>query len=263
MNVSGIYQIRNTADGKVYVGLSVNIPKRWKDHKKTLRKGTHFNGYLQNAWTKYGESCFVFEVLQLAEEADLGSLEQYWIAKQCSASREYGYNLSLLVCGRVRHSDESRLKQREVALARPPISEERRQLLRDAQRARPPLSAEASLLRSQRMSASRTGKTFSPEQRANMAAAQQALSARNGGTRDPEILKKGVRTSQERKRANSKISEQELAGIKELRYSDGIAALRCCPAADAIARSVGRKRRSIIYVLQAQGWDAPSAGATI
>lgn len=42
----GIYSITNKINGKVYVGQSVNVYKRWKDHKYELNKNIHHNIYI-------------------------------------------------------------------------------------------------------------------------------------------------------------------------------------------------------------------------
>lgn len=62
--VSGIYTITNTINGKVYVGSSINVHSRWHHHRTYLRQGKHVNPKLQNAWNKYGESAFVFAILE-------------------------------------------------------------------------------------------------------------------------------------------------------------------------------------------------------
>jgi len=46
MAISGIYEIKNTIDGKVYIGRSLDIAKRLKDHERALRKGYHRNKFL-------------------------------------------------------------------------------------------------------------------------------------------------------------------------------------------------------------------------
>lgn len=68
----GIYKIINQIDGKYYVGSSNNIEgNRWPYHKYHLRKGDHYNNHLQNAWNKYGESCFEFVIVNEVLELDL------------------------------------------------------------------------------------------------------------------------------------------------------------------------------------------------
>jgi group I intron endonuclease len=82
MNLKGssgfIYLITNKIDGGIYVGQTVNVRKRWNEHKNNLRNGWHSNPILQNAWVKYGESAFEFKI---AEEVttDLVVSEQFWI----------------------------------------------------------------------------------------------------------------------------------------------------------------------------------------
>ena len=39
---SGIYKITNTANGKIYIGQSVDVQRRINDHQRTLAKGTHY-----------------------------------------------------------------------------------------------------------------------------------------------------------------------------------------------------------------------------
>jgi group I intron endonuclease len=86
----GIYQIRNLANAKVYVGSATNISKRWSRHKADLRLGSHSNKHLQASWLKYGEASFVFEILELTDA--LTVREQAWIDATKCTSRSFGYN---------------------------------------------------------------------------------------------------------------------------------------------------------------------------
>ncbi len=88
---TGIYSITNKSSGKKYVGLSVNIGKRWDNHKYELRKGTHSNPHLQNSWNKHSEDVFRFEVLEVCDAYELEDKELYWIDKFNSC--EDGYNI--------------------------------------------------------------------------------------------------------------------------------------------------------------------------
>jgi group I intron endonuclease len=60
----GIYIIRNLVNDKIYVGSSVNIKKRFNQHKNSLRKNKHHNKYLQKSWNKYKEESFEFIVIE-------------------------------------------------------------------------------------------------------------------------------------------------------------------------------------------------------
>ncbi len=61
---AAVYLIFNLLTKKCYVGYSEILRKRWAKHRNTLRNGTHKNTYLQSSWNKYGESAFVFSVLE-------------------------------------------------------------------------------------------------------------------------------------------------------------------------------------------------------
>lgn len=89
--ISGIYSITNKINGKRYIGLSINIYKRWADHRGYLRQNSHVNPHLQNAWNKYGEKNFKFEILERCHEHLLEERELYWIDKYDSCKK--GYNI--------------------------------------------------------------------------------------------------------------------------------------------------------------------------
>ena len=75
-----IYQILNTQNGKRYVGSSVNLDKRIRQHKIDLNRQKHGNKHLQDSWNKYGAEAFSFTVLEAVENPEgLLSREQFWI----------------------------------------------------------------------------------------------------------------------------------------------------------------------------------------
>lgn len=88
---SGIYKIACTTNHKVYVGSSTDIRRRWNSHRGKLRRGTHENSYLQRAWKKYGESAFVFSVLE--HTTALALQETVWITRLRADHRRYGFNI--------------------------------------------------------------------------------------------------------------------------------------------------------------------------
>ncbi len=88
----GIYCIRH-ADGRVYVGSAVNIRGRWRGHRSELNRGIHLSRRLQNAWTKYGATAFVFDVLEVVtDRTALTDREQHWI-DTLRASEKPNFNL--------------------------------------------------------------------------------------------------------------------------------------------------------------------------
>lgn len=92
--IIGIYCIRNKINDKRYIGRSLEMQRRWEMHRKELNSNTHKNDYLQNAWNKYGEDNFEFEILELCEADRLDELEIHYIKKYGTFNnKEKGYNL--------------------------------------------------------------------------------------------------------------------------------------------------------------------------
>lgn len=87
----GVYQIKNLTNGKVYVGSSKNIAKRFYEHKRTLQKNQHHSLKLQRAWNLYGEDAFSFSIVLHCAEDALIDLEQRCI--DYSFSQKNGYNV--------------------------------------------------------------------------------------------------------------------------------------------------------------------------
>lgn len=77
----GIYQIKNTVNGSIYIGSAVNFKARFSHHLGRLRNLKHKNQHLQNAWNKYGEKAFEFIVLLICEPFELLRYEQELINK--------------------------------------------------------------------------------------------------------------------------------------------------------------------------------------
>lgn len=75
---SGIYQIRNIINDKRYIGSAKDFSKRKSLHFRTLIKQKHRNRHLQNAWNKYGENAFVFEIIEYCEPDQLLVREQWY-----------------------------------------------------------------------------------------------------------------------------------------------------------------------------------------
>lgn len=89
-----IYKIRNVVNQKFYVGSTINSKERFRTHRNKLRRGAHHTPHLQAAWNKYGEECFVFEVVEeVASIEDLQQVEDVWLMEHVGHS--YCYNAGL------------------------------------------------------------------------------------------------------------------------------------------------------------------------
>lgn len=75
----GVYAIVNSVTGYAYIGSSVDIVKRFLDHRKALRRRTHHCIHLQRAWIKHGETSFYYGLVEFVQRASLKRAEQAWI----------------------------------------------------------------------------------------------------------------------------------------------------------------------------------------
>lgn len=87
---SGIYQIRNKVNGKVYIGSSVRVEQRISTHKRHLLLNKHSNQKLQLAYNKYGVDNFEYSVLEYLSKELLLVVEQNYID---SINIEDNYNI--------------------------------------------------------------------------------------------------------------------------------------------------------------------------
>ena len=91
--VSGIYKITNIKDNKCYIGQSVDIATRFKNHAKCgLGIDTPANNKLYQAMEKEGLENFTWELLEKCPKEQLNEKEKYYI--KAYQAVEYGYNSS-------------------------------------------------------------------------------------------------------------------------------------------------------------------------
>lgn len=92
---SGIYQIVNLINGKVYVGKTKCMWRRCHGYLTNIRKTNRnkINSRFMNAILKYGVDCFVFLPLELCDLDLLAERELYWIDRMQSTNDDKGYNL--------------------------------------------------------------------------------------------------------------------------------------------------------------------------
>lgn len=60
----GVYAITCVVTRKRYIGATLNLYDRFANHKAKLRHNCHKSQSLQQEWNQFGESAFVFDVLQ-------------------------------------------------------------------------------------------------------------------------------------------------------------------------------------------------------
>jgi predicted transcriptional regulator len=97
---AGVFQVKNLANGKVFLGSSLNLEGPLNGHKFMLTMGNHRNPELQKDWDTFGSDKFAFEILEVVKvkddpnfnlEDELTLIEQIWIEK-LQPFGERGYN---------------------------------------------------------------------------------------------------------------------------------------------------------------------------
>jgi hypothetical protein len=70
-SVAGIYAIRSSATGAVWVGPALDIEKIQNRIWFSLRMGGHKNPDLQRAWATHGEAGLSFEIVEQLKDEEL------------------------------------------------------------------------------------------------------------------------------------------------------------------------------------------------
>lgn len=91
----GIYAIKNKVNGKMYIGSSNNIERRFKRHKTELNTGKHSNSHLSLAFKKFGRDSFDFLILEICTQDELINKEIEYISKYNTLDSNLGYNMCI------------------------------------------------------------------------------------------------------------------------------------------------------------------------
>lgn len=144
-----IYQIKNKANGKCYVGSAAQVNKRWNSHRSLLNKGLHHSPALQRAWVKYGSIEFEFAILErVADAQEVIAREQHWIDTLRAAHPRHGYNVAPAAGTRAGVPQPEAMKERYRAeRAGVPKSAETRRKMSEAAKGRPKSEAHRQKLR--------------------------------------------------------------------------------------------------------------------
>lgn len=121
---SGVYQIKNIMNNKIYIGSSFDVFERLLTHIRKLKNNKHTNKHLQNAWNKYGFNNFEFEILEKCETNKdiLLQKEQIYLNLFKSWDRTIGYNRNKIANSSlgIKRSIETIEKMKKVGLGKEP-----------------------------------------------------------------------------------------------------------------------------------------------
>ena len=89
--ITGIYKITNQKNGLCYIGQSVDVAKRWKDHAKCgLGIDTPAGKKLYKDMQAFGLCNFSWELLEACDKDSLNEKEKFYI--DLYQSKDFGYN---------------------------------------------------------------------------------------------------------------------------------------------------------------------------
>ena len=91
----GIYKITNKINNKIYIGKSINIEQRWKEHiRHSKNTFSRKKPPIHRAINKYGKENFYYEILEVCNIDELVEKEIFYIKKFDSTNKKIGYNLT-------------------------------------------------------------------------------------------------------------------------------------------------------------------------
>lgn len=95
MSITGIYKIENKINHKVYIGQSINITDRWRNHRSAYKDTSDkaYETHLYRSMRKYGIENFDFSIVEECLPSELNERERYWVSYYDSFFN--GYNLTL------------------------------------------------------------------------------------------------------------------------------------------------------------------------
>ncbi len=122
----GVYGIRHIDTDRWYVGYSVNIANRWKQHLHWARQNKKSGMMIHAALAKYGKEAFEFVILEICEKEKLPELEIKWI--ELKNSYECGFNLTKVQQGVRIVKPETIEKLKKSHTGKSPTEETRKKL---------------------------------------------------------------------------------------------------------------------------------------
>lgn len=88
---SGIYKLTNKFNRKVYIGQSINVDGRYKQHCRS-KNANKYTCSMVDIIKQYGIDNFDYDVLIRCPKENLDYWEKFYIRYYCSNNPEFGYN---------------------------------------------------------------------------------------------------------------------------------------------------------------------------
>lgn len=107
---SGIYQIKNIINNKIYIGRAINVFDRLKKHYSDLIQNKHFNEHLQRSFNKYKSNNFEYSIICAVPTEQLDLAEKSSIYMFTSIDDRFGFNKTTGGEGGYNRSEETKQK---------------------------------------------------------------------------------------------------------------------------------------------------------
>lgn len=85
-----VYKISNNINNKIYIGITNDYKRRWREHKNNYNK----NSIIAKAIQKYGEENFIFEILYSGLSLEEANNKEIELIKKYNSFVPNGYNIS-------------------------------------------------------------------------------------------------------------------------------------------------------------------------
>ena len=109
----GVYSIIDNY-GRIYIGSSIDIKERFRQHRKDLIENRHKNKYMQNVFNKHGLEFFRFDVIEECSKESVTNIEQLYLDFVFSSiSRGFIYNINK-ISNRPSQEYSTRLKKSKL-----------------------------------------------------------------------------------------------------------------------------------------------------
>lgn len=122
IKLQGVYKIENIKNHKKYIGSSINIEERWKNHRRMLEQNKHHSSKLQRAYNKLKDKNILqYSIVETVDNLDkLKDREQYWI--DYYDAYHSGYNCSEKV-DNPKYAHKNNRKRKNIALTQEEYAE--------------------------------------------------------------------------------------------------------------------------------------------
>lgn len=105
--ITGIYKITNRINGHYYIGQSVGVKKRFREHCFAAAHSDNkdHNSPIHRALAKYGKDNFIFEIIEECSKEKLDKREIFWI-NTLKATSNGNYNILIGGQDRMKFDDK-------------------------------------------------------------------------------------------------------------------------------------------------------------